>query len=112
MAAMDSCFVSLKSDTQLMKGNWGGFDRCENRFFGEKVRGGFSENVWIRSLKSEKKALKLTPNVTYAVATPNVSKQPMVSSLHLWMAKWPCLIYIFGSFDENPIMIFLHFSFL
>ncbi|CAK9326457.1 unnamed protein product [Citrullus colocynthis] len=77
MVAMDSCFVSLKSNTHLMKGNWGGLDRCENGFYGEKVRGSFNENAWIKSLKSEKKALKLTPNVAYAVATPNISKQPV-----------------------------------
>lgn len=78
-----------------MKGNWGGLDRCENGFYGEKVRGSFNENAWIKSLKSEKKALKLTPNVAYAVATPNISKQPVVSLMHWWMVMFNSYLWKF-----------------
>ncbi|XP_022146276.1 glucose-1-phosphate adenylyltransferase large subunit 1-like [Momordica charantia] len=76
---MDSCFVSLKPNTHLVKGNWGGLNRGENGLYGEKVSGGLNGNAWVnrlaKSFKAEKKAWKVTPNVVYAVATPNMAKQ-------------------------------------
>lgn len=98
---MDSCFVSLKPNTHLVKGNWGGLNRGENGLYGEKVSGGLNGNAWVnrlaKSFKAEKKAWKVTPNVVYAVATPNMAKQAAVSLLH-WMDGHVELISdIFGS---------------
>ncbi|KAG7010924.1 Glucose-1-phosphate adenylyltransferase large subunit 1 [Cucurbita argyrosperma subsp. argyrosperma] len=69
---MDSYSVSFKANTHLSSD-------LKNGFHGEKVRGSFNENGWVnrlaKSFKSDNKALKLSPNVAYAVATPNLSKQ-------------------------------------
>lgn len=86
MAAMDSCFVSLRATSHLC------LNRGENGFYGERVRGGLNDNVLVnrfaKSLKSEKKGLRLTPNVAYAVATPDIAKQPAVSLLYWWLAMF------------------------
>lgn len=76
---MDSYSVSFKANTHLSSD-------LKNGFHGEKVRGSFNENGWVNRLaktfKSDKKPLKLSPNVAYAVATPNLSKQAAVSLQH------------------------------
>lgn len=88
---MDSCFLSLKSNSHLC------LNRGENGFYGEKVRGGLNDNAFVnRRLKSVKKVSKLNPNVAYAIATPNIAKQPAVSFLYWWFI-WPCLIVIFDT---------------
>ncbi|KAL4615813.1 hypothetical protein ACB092_07G154300 [Castanea dentata] len=75
---MDSCCLNLKLNSHLAKAK-GGFCRENDWFCGDRIRGSLKNDVWVnqlaKSLRTEKKARKFRPGVSFAVITSNNAKE-------------------------------------
>lgn len=78
---MDSCFVTLKPNTNLAKSRKVGLINGENRFGGERIRGSLKESVWInqlaKSLRTEKRVKKIKSGVAFSVLTSYNAKETL-----------------------------------
>ena len=82
---MDSCCLNLKPNSHFAKAK-GGLNRENDWFWGDRIRGSLKNDVWVnqlaKSLRTEKKARKFRPGVSFAVITSNNAPEAVVSSFH------------------------------
>ncbi|KAH7517796.1 glucose-1-phosphate adenylyltransferase large subunit 1 [Ziziphus jujuba] len=79
---MDFCCVSLKPNSHLAKASQGDLSNGENRFLGEKIRGGSLNNsIWGKQMpnawRTEKRVKRVNPGVAFSVLTSNTPKETL-----------------------------------
>ncbi|KAM3695352.1 hypothetical protein ACB098_07G124600 [Castanea mollissima] len=77
---MDSCCLNLRPNSHFAKAK-GGLSRENDWFWGDRIRGSLKNDVWVnqlaKSLRTEKKARKFRPGVSFAVITSDNAKETL-----------------------------------